>query len=268
MAGEERGGFVWYELMTTDIDAAREFYRAVVGWEIAEEGSAPGGEVDYRMIGRSEGGFAGGALVLSQEMRDGGAEPGWFGYVHTPDVDASAARMVEAGGTIFIEPHSMEGVGRMAFLTDPQGAPIYLMDPAPPPDQPDAQSDVFSYDKAQHVRWNELQTSDPTAAIALYGELLGWRQDGAMPMGELGEYQFLYHGDGMIGAVMPLMPDMHGSRWQYYFGVEDIDRAAQAVTDGGGSLDGGVHEIPGGEYSVHCIDPQGAAFGLVGPRKE
>jgi predicted enzyme related to lactoylglutathione lyase len=39
------------------------------------------------------------------------------------------------------------------------------------------------------------------------------------------------------------------------------------VTAGGGQILYGPMEIPGGEYSLNGMDPQGAAFGLVGPRK-
>jgi predicted enzyme related to lactoylglutathione lyase len=55
--------------------------------------------------------------------------------------------------------------------------------------------------------------------------------------------------------------------WSYYIGVDDIDRAAKAVTDGGGTIVHGPVEIPGGEYSLNAIDPQQAVFGLVGPRR-
>ena len=55
--------------------------------------------------------------------------------------------------------------------------------------------------------------------------------------------------------------------WSCYIGVDDVDRAAAAVIAGGGMLNGATMEFPGGEFSVHCSDPQGAAFGLVGPRK-
>ena len=30
------GGFIWYELMTTDPEAATKFYGEVVGWKIAD----------------------------------------------------------------------------------------------------------------------------------------------------------------------------------------------------------------------------------------
>lgn len=264
---DDRGAFIWYELMTTDAAGAKRFYDSVVGWDIATEGSMPDGTVDYRMIRRSDGKFAGGVMTLSQDMLDHGAHPSWFGYVHVPDVDAAVQRVVDAGGSIYMPPRDMEGVGRMSMVADPQGAGIYLMTPTPPPGDPNKQSDVFSADQPQHVRWNELQTTDPAAAIELYTRLFGWRQEGSMPMGELGDYQFFYRGDGMIGAVMPKVPEAPRSMWTYYIGVDDIDRSAKAVLAGKGTLLGEIMEIPGGEFSVHCMDPQGASFGLVGPRK-
>ena len=57
------------------------------------------------------------------------------------------------------------------------------------------------------------------------------------------------------------------SVWTYYIGVDDIDRAVAAINEGGGRILNGPMEIPGGEYALNAMDPQGAAFGLVGPRK-
>lgn len=266
MADSNTGAFIWYELMTPDPDAAKAFYDAVIGWDIAPRDVGEG-DTDYRMIRRSDGGMAGGVLALSQEMQDSGALPAWYGYVHVADVDAAKQAFEAAGGTVHFD-QTMDGVGRMALVTDAQGAPLYVMTPNPPERDPDAKSDVFDYEKAQHVRWNELSSTDQDGAIAFYTRLFGWRQEGAMPMGELGDYKFLYRGEGMIGAVMAKPPGMPQSNWVYSIGVDDIDRATAAVSDGGGALIEGPHQIPGGEYSAVCSDPHGVAFGLVGPRKE
>lgn len=88
-----------------------------------------------------------------------------------------------------------------------------------------------------------------------------------MDMGPMGKYRFLYRDGGMIGAVGQAQPGGDGSRWDFYIGVDDIDRAARAVEAGGGRLTGEIQQIPGGDYSVRVRDPQGAGFGLVGPRK-
>ncbi|WP_428631191.1 VOC family protein [Sphingopyxis sp.] len=260
----EASNFIWYELMTTDPKGAATFYGAVVGWTIAAEGEATAGGVDYRMIGRSDGGQAGGVLALDADMLAGGARPIWLGYLHTPDVDAAVAAIVADGGAVQMPAMDIP-VGRIAMVTDPQGAPFYIMDPVPPPGMEGMESDVFSVTEAQRVRWNELSTSDPDAAIAFYKRHFGWGQEGEMDMGEIGAYRFIQRGDVGLGAVMPLMTP--APMWSYYIGVDDIDRARAAVTANGGTITSEPMEIPGGEFSMNGVDPQGASFGLVGPRK-
>ncbi len=260
------GGFIWYELMTTDPAGAKRFYDQVVsGWSIATDSVAPG--IDYRMINRSDGKMAGGVLTLTDDMQRDGARPIWVGYIHTADVDAAVEAIKADGGSVMMEPWDQPGVGRLAMVTGPEGAPFYLMDPIPPADDPDAKSDVFSVNDAEHVRWNELYSSDPARSVDFYKRHFGWSQEGDMDMGPMGKYQFIQHDGVGIGAVMKTPPNVPHSIWNHYIGVVDIDRAAGAVTSGGGQVVNGPMEIPGGEYALNAIDPQGATFGLVGPRK-
>ena len=260
------GGFIWYELMTPDPAAAKRFYDAVVGWDIAVDSVAPG--IEYRMIKRSDGGNAGGVLTLTEEMRSNGARPAWLGYLHAADVDAAVAAIEADGGQVTMPPWDQVGVGRLAMAAGPEGAPFYLMDPLPPEGDPGAVSDVFSTDQAQHVRWNELWSSDPERSVDFYTRHFGWGQEGDMDMGEMGKYRFVQHDGVMIGAIMPRMPDVPASMWNFYIGVDDIDRAAEAVSAGGGQVVNGPLEIPGGEYAVNAVDPAGALVGFVGPRQQ
>ncbi|MCB2067749.1 MAG: VOC family protein [Erythrobacter sp.] len=264
---QDRGSLIWYELMTDDPAGASAFYGAVVGWTIAAEGNAMLGGGEYRMIGRADGGHAGGVLTITPAMAGHGVKPGWFGYVHVPDVDAAAAKLVAAGGAVHMPATDMP-VGRIAMVSDPWGAVFYLMDPVPPPGQPDAKSDVFDPDQPQRVRWHDLWTGDQDAAQALYADLFGWQQQGEMPMGDGRVYRFMANGQGLFGGIGPALPDGRGPRWDITVGVADIDRAAAAVEANGGALLGQPHQVPGGDYMVHIRDPQGAHLGLVGPRKE
>ena len=261
---EPRGDFIWYELLTSDIAGAKRFYDAVVGWNIQDKSDFPN---DYRMIGRSDGKFAGGAMQLSEESKEHGARPCWLGYILVPDVDASVASISAEGGQVHMPAFDIPGVGRVAMVTDPQGAPFYIMKPQPPEGDPDAKSDVFSPTEAQRVRWNELSTTDQDGAIDFYKRQFGWNQEGAMPMGEMGDYRFIQANGVNIGAIMRKPPQRPVSAWSYYIGVDDIDRAIQAITEGGGQVLNGPNEIPGGEFALNAMDPQGAAFGIVGPRK-
>ncbi|MDP9085705.1 MAG: VOC family protein, partial [Pseudomonadota bacterium] len=118
------GSFIWYELMTPDPDAAKKFYDAVVGWNIEPR---PSGEMDYRMITIPGGNNAGGVLRLTEDMRAHGARPGWNGYIGVNDVDAMVSSVEHAGGKTLMPANDISGVGRIAMITDPQGAPIYIM---------------------------------------------------------------------------------------------------------------------------------------------
>jgi uncharacterized protein len=265
------GDFIWYELMTTDSAASQAFYGPMLGWTF-------GGNDEYREIQGSEGGV-GGMLQLTPEMNAGGARPAWVGYILVDDVDKMVASVTDGGGSVYMPARDMPGVGRFAMVADPQGAPFYVMKPTPPADDPDKASNAFSYDRPRigHCAWNELATADPAGALHFYGQRFGWVKDGEMDMGPMGKYEFLRHagrapdgsppGQGMLGAVMPKVPEVPVSAWNHYFRVTDIDAAVTHITANGGKVIHGPVEIPGGDFSLNGIDPQSAFFGLVGSRK-
>jgi len=254
------GDFIWYELMTPDAEGSKAFYDAVVGWEIGDEGPPEYG--GYRMIGRSDGKFAGGILPITPEMQHNGARPTWLGYINVSDVDEAAQAIEQAGGkTLMI--HDVPNVGRIAMVADPQGAPFYIMKPIPPADDPNAKSDVFEPNTAQHCRWNELSTSDPVAARRFYGDQFGWTTEQFMPMGEHGEYRFIEQNGVTIGAIAGAMNGQQ-PHWRYYFGVPSIAKAKEVAEAKGGKILVGPMEVPGGDHIVIGLDPQGAEFALVG----
>lgn len=260
------GDFIWYELMTSDADGAREFYSAILGWNIEGHSSAP---MDYRMISASDGPVAG-LMPLTAEMQSGGARSCWAGYILVDNVDLTADAAVAGGGSIHMPPWDVPGIGRMAFIADPHGATFYIMKPAPPADKPDAESKSFAATEPMigHCAWNELSSTDAEASKAFYGNLFGWVKDGEMDMGPLGKYEFLKDALGRfaLGAIMPKMAEMRIPMWIYYFRVPDIDVAVATTRAKGGQILQEPAEIPGGDFSMVGTDPQGAAFGLVGAR--
>ena len=263
----QHGDFIWYELLTSDADAAGDFYGKVVGWTSASSGQ-PG--MDYRFFFSGDGSDTkdgvGGYMAITPEMTEHGAHPAWVGYIGVDDVDVAVAMLTAAGGAVLMPAVDLEGVGRMAMVADPQGAPFYLMKGA---SDESSHSFAATEPKNGHCAWNELSTSDPEAAKAFYGALFGWSKQGEMDMGQMGKYEFLMaSGDRFgIGAVMPKMPDMPLPMWTYYFRVPDIDTATSAIKIHGGTILQEPIEIPGGDFSMTAMDPQGAPFGLVGARK-
>ena len=252
------GDFIWYELMTPDPMGAKAFYDAVVGWNISEGAPEFGG---YRMIGRSDGGNAGGVLPLTDEMQQHGARPTWLGYVSVADVDQAVVAIEQAGGKGLMPAFDIPNVGRIAMVADPQGAPFYVMRATPP--EPKAQSDVFSPTAEQRVGWNELSTNDPVAARKFYTGQFGWGSDEFMDMGEMGEYRFLEQDGTRIGALCGVMQGQQ-PKWRFYFRVPSISAAKQTAEAKGGTIHMGPHQVPTGDYIIIGSDPQGAEFALVG----
>jgi uncharacterized protein len=254
----QHGDFIWYELLTNDADAAARFYGAVIGWQSRSMENSDRG---YRIFGIN-GVDVGGLMPFPAGAESAGMRPMWLGYVAVENVDAATADIVRDGGTQHMPPADIPGVGRFAMLSDPQGVMFYVMRGAM-----DGTSTAFDQSKFGHCNWNELSTSDPEAALAFYRARFGWEKGDAMPMGEMGDYQFIDHGGRTIGAVMKRTPDGPPPLWTFYFGVEDIDAAAQAVSGNGGTIHYGPAEVPGGVFIIVASDPQGALFGCVGPRK-
>jgi hypothetical protein len=250
------GSFIWYELLTPDPDSAAAFYGEVIGWTAAGAGQ-PG--VDYRIFSAA-GAPVAGHMKLPEDAAETGMRPGWLGYVGVDDVDFAVAGIVAEGGKVHMPAMDMEGVGRMALVADPQGVPFYVMR-----GESEEASTSFAPMEAGRCNWNELSTPDQDGALAFYTGRFGWEKGDVMPMGEMGGYQFIHHGGGMIGAIMTNPPERPAG-WNFAFGVPDIDSAAARITAGGGAVNYGPVEVPGGAWAVMANDPEGAPFMVVGPR--
>lgn len=250
------GSFIRYELVSPDPDASKAFYDAVVGWTVHPH---PDGPVDYRMITAPDGSATGGVMHLTPEMAAGGARAGWLGYVAADDVDASAERVRELGGSVAMGPWTVPGIGRMAVVTDPGGAPFYLMRG----ETESATSTAFAPGVTGHVAWNEFIARDLDGALAFYTELFGWESPQRMAMPN-GAYAFLDHRGTRIGAMATAQDGTPGG-WRYYLRVDDVDASGERATAAGGTVTMGPHDVPGGDPILIGTDPHGVEFALVGP---
>jgi uncharacterized protein len=251
------GRFVWYELVTTDVEAATAFYAKVMGWG-AWDASVPG--KPYILFG--DGRAAISALTpLPDDARQMGAEPIWVGYVGVDDVDAAAARITRLGGTVHVPPTDVSDISRFSVFTDPQAARLGLFKWRNPGQQPPGPPDAPG-----RVGWHELIAADWEQAWAFYGDLFGWRKEDA-DITETATYQPFSAGGQMIGGMFTKPETIPVPFWLYYFNTDDIDAAAQRVAAGGGEILEGPLETAGGSWVVRCVDPQGAAFALEGMRR-
>jgi predicted enzyme related to lactoylglutathione lyase len=255
MPDSQGGKFVWYELMTSDPNAAQSFYHETIGWDTApfEESPEP-----YTMWMNSES-PVGGVMALPEEAKQAGAPPHWIAYITTPNVDETTNKVKELGGNLIHGPMEIPNVGRFAIVSDPQGAVFAVYKPAneQPGDAHDPGVGEFS--------WHELATTDHEGAFEFYSNLFGWSKTEAMDMGEAGTYQMYGLGDKTMGGIYNKPAEMPGPpMWLYYTVVPDVNEAAEKVKAKGGQVLNGPMEVPGGsgDMIAQCMDPQGAPFAI------
>jgi uncharacterized protein len=244
---------VWYELMTTDTGAAETFYKKVVGWSAAPFPESPN---QYTVFKRSGDVQVGGLMPRPQGMN---MPPFWSMYVAVPNLEDAAKQIEKLGGSDLSGVIEVPTVGRMQMLKDPQGAAFYIIQP-----QPSEAGREETAPEIGEASWHELITTDAEAAMKFYHDVFGWQPSEAMDMGEMGKYQMFNRPHGMIGGMMNKPPAMAQvpPHWLIYFRVPDINAAADRVKKNGGTVVNGPMEVPGGDWILNAIDPQGAAFAL------
>ncbi len=116
------GTFLWDELMTTDVEAAKGSYGEIFGWSASDTDMGEAGT--YTIFQRAGEVSAAGCMAT----RPGGeVPPQWNTYLATDNVDATVAKATELGASVYVDPTDTPGVGRWAVLADPTGATFGLL---------------------------------------------------------------------------------------------------------------------------------------------
>ena len=120
----EPGALAWAELYTRDTEAAASFYGGLFGWTSKAVPSPDGSTYTLYQL---DGVEAAGMLDIREEW--GPMPPHWAVYFEVADLDDTRARAGELGGGELMPPMQVEGVGRFAFMQDPHGAVVALIQP-------------------------------------------------------------------------------------------------------------------------------------------
>jgi len=243
------GQFAWYELLTTDMAAAKAFYTNILGW-VAADASTP--KFAYSVFTTNQAPVCG-LMDLPLEGRKMGATPRWVGYVAVDDVDSSVDQLKRLGGAVYVPPTDTN-IGRISIIADPQRATFALA-------QNLTYQQPTELDGQGRVGWRELLASDWKTAFPFYSALFGW-QRAQTDIDSTASYQMLLADGDPIGGMFTKLAVAPFPFWLYYFNVPDIAAAAKLVTAGGGRIAQGPTAMAGGNWIVRCIDPQGAMFAL------
>ena len=139
------GKFVWNDLVTQDVERAKSFYGALFGWTFAADDDR------YTRVLRDGTAIAGIVSAADPKRRSE-----WVGNLSVTDVDRAAALVREHGGVVERKPVDAPDRGRLAVVSDPEGALVLLLRTSSG-DPPDAEPPIGSW------LWRELWAHDPGA---------------------------------------------------------------------------------------------------------
>ncbi|MEU1279654.1 VOC family protein [Streptomyces sp. NPDC005805] len=255
------GSPCWLDLGAPDVGAAADFYGSVFGWTAQAAGGGNEGDGDYRLFERD-----GKVVAAVGKLTEEGAKSAWTAYFHTPVLDDTVRAVEQAGGSVRGEPWGDTEFGRLAQLTDPQGAQFAVWEPG-------GFAGFQAVDGPGTLGWIELMTTDSPAAQRFYGEVFGWTgQDMELPGGG-GTYTMVtpagQSDERMFGGVMGT-PELFASGenkpyWHPVFVTEDCDATVAKVRESGGSLSMGPEDAEGVGRLAVCTDPAGAEFVVLKP---
>lgn len=240
---QQAGDFVWFELLTNDVDASVAHYTEVLGWKPR---TMDMGDFEYKMLGRNDKGHCG---VVKPQQRD--VPSHWSAYIAVENVDATAAKVEKAGGKVLVPPTDLPSVGRFALIADPEGATLNIF----------AANDRENASTGFH--WTELWCQEPKKTLAFYEAVLGAKVETMqMPFGDY--YTLSFGGDATGGAMKAPSPKIP-AHWLPYALVDDPDAAAERARSHGGALQGEVMNVDGvGRFAV-LRAPNGAVLGVIKP---
>jgi predicted enzyme related to lactoylglutathione lyase len=241
----------WVDVTSTDMERTVAFYGGLFGWE-AETAAEPeaGGYTMFRLRGKN-------VAAASPPPPGSPAASYWTTYLASDDVDDMAAKIRDAGGTVFMDPIDVFDAGRMTVAQDPTGAMFGVW-------QANRHIGAELANEPGTLTWNECQTRDADAAARFYEAVFGVEVE-QRPMGEQAAYGVIkVEGRGVAGifTLDERLADVPAN-WSPVFTVASIEETLGRAPELGGTVLMGPMDIPEvGRLGV-IQDPTGAVFQVL-----
>lgn len=247
------GTFCWWELATPDVEAAWRFYHGLFRWEKRDQ---PIGEGQVYRICVLEGQDVCAMYRLDPAQQERGVASAWLPYIAVEDAEETATRVTTAGGAVLTPPFDVFESGRMAALSDTEGARLAIW-------QPNQHRGAGIIRDVGTVCWTELAARDAGRARRFYATAFGWKPE-AKAMGAAGDYTY-WHVAGeptAFGGMLAITADWGDlpPAWMTYFKVADCDDFTAAVARGGGRVLMGPWDAADVGRIALVQDPTGGRF--------
>jgi predicted enzyme related to lactoylglutathione lyase len=232
-----QGKFVWNDLLTDDMETAREFYGQLFGWTFTQLGR-------YTVV-QSEGRNIGGMVELKADPEQPSAAR-WLCTLSIDDVDAAVALVIDEGGTVNEGPLELLNRGRGALVRDPQGAQLVLLH-SEVGDPEDEEPAMMSW------LWHELWSNNAEASLAFYQKLAGYDY-----AGEATDYLVLIREDQWRAGIRFIDDAELEMRWVPVVRVADTEAIAEKAEQLGGEIRVAPRPTASGGSVALLVDPSGA----------
>lgn len=242
----------WADLMTADPDKARSFYAGLFDW-------------NFEIGGPESGGYSMARLGTNEICGLSGKPPGmeqmpsvWTVYLAVDDVDATLAKIKEAGGSVTMGPMDVMGQGKMAVVADPTGGMFGLW-------QPLAFSGAKIVKEPGSLTYAELNTRDLPKARDFFVKVFGLTAKKMEAPGMT--YETLHAGDKTSFGILQMdanWPATVPPHWMSYFEVADTDATIAKLKQLGGHECVPAFDTPYGRMAV-VDDGLGGTFSVIEP---
>ncbi|MGB6290976.1 MAG: VOC family protein [Desulfobulbales bacterium] len=234
------GKFIWFDLLTEDVQEAKNFYSELFGWRVEGQSS------DYIVIYAGDKPIGGMAPHESKDTEK--LESLWLASLSVENVDRAVSATKSRYGKVLDGPLDVKGRGRMAVIQDPEGAELILLRAA----GGDPADETV---KSGEWLWVDLFTRDAKSANDFYGALVGYTVE-AEKTEEDHSYNLLKKDDRAFAGVVEIPWEDVEPNWLPYVKVEDLEGTISLAENLGGVL------ILRLENVAVIADPTGGVFGI------
>ena len=239
------GRFIWHDLLTDDVASAREFYRALFGWEFKGRG---GDDAPYLTAYMDDIPVAG--IVKSDPLESGKSESRWIGYISVADINHSVGQILSLQGIVFMPPRELSERGMVALAGDPRGAYFGLITTREgDPEEGEVPLNGWL--------WNELMSTDPDTVVDFYRAVFDY-----IPEKNNENYILLKTGNKEQAGITQISIDHDTAVWLPYLRVADLTQVLTRAESLGGKTIFDPRIQSSKRSAAVLADPTGAIFGV------
>lgn len=246
------GRVIWHDLLTPDLNAAKQFYGELFGWQFKTvpmfQGVSNSGSYTLILLNGSP---IGGLIDTTKLRRDVNLTQ-WVSVFASADIEATVKRVQQQQGTVYTAPTSLGERGEIAIVADSQGA-LFAVLQTQDGDPPESEAALGGF------LWNELWTEDVSLANTFYRELFNYQEQAIVLKGSETYKYFSTNNKPRAAVVKNPIPDLDPT-WVTFLRVENPEDIVARVPALGGEVLLDVQNNPIGGKLAIIRDPSGAGF--------